>query len=153
MVKSICGVNCIECHLKDNCRGCRNTNGQPFGERCVLAVCCHNKGYDCCGDCTDIKCSIKKQLIDEINALDIEDMEKVTSLNALKGSFVNLEYNIANGKNVRLLDDNKIYLGNQVCKMNSDRVYGVVADENYILVSEYGSGGLDAEIVIFKRRN
>lgn len=51
------------------------------------------------------------------------------------------------------MDDNKIYLGNQICKKNSSRCYGLTADENYLLVCEYGDGGSDAEIVVYKKRN
>ena len=76
----------------------------------------------------------------------------MTKLNSLKGSFVNLEYKLASGQTAKLLDDNKIYLGNQVCKRNSNRCYGLAADENYLLVCEYGNKGADAEIVVFKRR-
>ncbi|HOD93933.1 MAG TPA: hypothetical protein PL054_08675 [Clostridia bacterium] len=38
-------------------------------------------------------------------------MGKVTRLNTLKGSFVNLEYTLPSGQAVKLLDDNKIYIG------------------------------------------
>lgn len=31
-------------------------------------------------------------------------------------------------------------------------ICGLTADENYLLVCEYGENGADAEIVIFKRR-
>lgn len=79
-------------------------------------------------------------------------MESVTSLNALKGSFVNLAYTLPDGAQVKLLDDDKIYLGNQVRKENSDRYYGLAADENHLLVCEYGQNGGNAELVIYKRR-
>ncbi|MDD4412984.1 MAG: hypothetical protein PHR14_00305 [Oscillospiraceae bacterium] len=79
-------------------------------------------------------------------------MERVTNLNALKGSFVNLEYTLANGRSVKLWDDDKIYLGNQICKKNSDRCYGLSADENYLFVCEYGDSGSDAEIIVYKKR-
>jgi hypothetical protein len=51
------------------------------------------------------------------------------------------------------LDDNASYWGNQVEKLNAEgRCYGIACDEHYILVSEYGKNGADAEIVVFKRR-
>lgn len=35
---------------------------------------------------------------------------------------------------------------------NSSRCYGLTADENYLLVCEYGDNGANPEIVIFKKR-
>jgi hypothetical protein len=32
------------------------------------------------------------------------------------------------------------------------RCYGIACDEHYILVSEYGKDGADAELVIFKKK-
>ena len=60
----------------------------------------------------------KNQLIVEVNALHIEGMPKVESLNALVGRYVNLEYKLPNGKSVKFLDDRATYLGNQLecCK-------------------------------------
>lgn len=97
-------------------------------------------------------CKLQEQLIAEFNSLGIGDMAEVLSLNALKGSFVNLVYTLPGGQAVKFWDDDKIYLGNQICKKNSDRCYGLIADENYLFVCEYGNGGADAEIVVYKRR-
>jgi len=44
--------------------------------------------------------AFKRQLIEEINALKIEGMPKVESLNALVGSFVNLAYRLPGGQSV-----------------------------------------------------
>lgn len=33
-----------------------------------------------------------------------------------------------------------------------ERCYGVVADERFILVCEYGCNGADPEIIVYKRR-
>lgn len=153
MVETICGIDCNECLLKETCKGCAATKGRPFGGECMVAACCRNKGQEHCENCLDTPCKLKERLIAEFNALGIEDMAKVTSLNALKGSFVNLEYTLPSGRAVKFLDDNKIYLGNQICKKNSSRCYGLTADENYLLVCEYGDGGSDAEIVVYKKRN
>lgn len=51
------------------------------------------------------------------------------------------------------LEDKKIYLGNQIERPGSDRCYGIVADESYLLVCEYGCNGTDPEIIIYKKRN
>ncbi|MPM84595.1 hypothetical protein SDC9_131668 [bioreactor metagenome] len=152
MNKSRCGLDCNQCELKDTCGGCAATNGRPFGGECVIAVCCQNKGQECCNKCSDSPCNLKNQLIAEFNALDIEDMAEVSDLNALKGSFINLEYTLPNGQAVKLWDDDKIYLGNQICKKDCNRCYGLTADENYLLVCEYGDGGSDAEIIVYKKR-
>lgn len=153
MSKSKCGVDCGECRLKETCGGCVETDGRPFGGECVVAVCCHSKGQERCDKCSDSLCNLKNQLILEFNALGIKDMEEVTSLNSLKGSFINVEYKLQSGQEIKIWDDNKIYLGNQVCKKNSDRCYGLGADENHLLVCEYGDGGSDAEIIIYKKRD
>ena len=79
-------------------------------------------------------------------------MEEVTDLNALLGSYINLEYTLPNGQAIKLWKDEKIYLGNQLCKKNSNRCYGLAADENYLLVCESGYDGSDAEIIVYKKR-
>ena len=95
----------------------------------------------------------KKQLIDEINALQIEGMPKIEKLNALVGRFVNLEYRLPNGMNVKFLDDQTTYLGNQVeCEFGGDRCFGVLAKMDFILVSTYGEDGADPELVLYKKR-
>ena len=96
---------------------------------------------------------MKEQLIKEFNKLGIADMEEVKELHEGKGSFVNLEFPIPSGQFVKLWDDNKTYYINQIEKAGSTRCYGLVADEKYLLVCEYGVDGADAEIIVFKRWN
>ena len=79
-------------------------------------------------------------------------MEDVTELYALRGSFVNLEYDLHGTQKIKFWDDDSIYLGNQLCKKGSDRCYGLTADENYLLVCEYGENGSDPEIIVYKKR-
>ena len=58
-----------------------------------------------------------------------------------------------NGNIVKLLDDNASYWGTQVEKQGAPgRCFGIACDEHYIVVSEYGQDGANAELVIFKRR-
>ena len=90
--------------------------------------------------------------MEEFNALGIADMPRITDLCQLRGVYVNLEYEIPNGEKIKLLDDSKIYLGYQVEKHNSDRCYGLAADDNYLLVCEYGCNGAEPEIILFKKR-
>lgn len=96
---------------------------------------------------------MKEQLIKEFNALNIADMEKVTELHQGKGDFVNLAFPLPCGELVKLWDDNKTYYINQLEKKGSERCYGLTADEKYLLVCEYGEGGSNPEIVVFKRWN
>ena len=152
MIDSICGLDCAGCSLKSTCGGCAKTNGQPFGGECVVAVCCQSKEHGCCADCSDTPCGLKEQLIAEFNALGIKDMAEVTDLNQLKGSFINLTFALPNGQTVKLLNEEKIYLGNQICKKDSGRCYGLAADADCLLVCEYGDGGSDAEIIVYKKR-
>lgn len=142
---SICGVDCASCPLRDTCKGCVATGGRPFGKDCVVAKCYQN------GETAFKK--FEKKLIAAFNALGLEDMDEVTSLNALKGSFINIEYPLPSGQMVRFWDDDQIYLGTQLCKKNSDRCYGLAADETYLMVCESEADGTEAEVILFKRWN
>lgn len=142
-MKSICGLDCDKCELKTTCNGCAETEGKPFGGSCMLAECIK---------CGNNICDMKAKIIAEFNALYIEDMEEVTDLYALKGGFVNLEYTLPGGQTIKFWDDDRIYLGNQLCKKDSDRCYGLTADENYLLVCEYGENGSNPEIIVYKKR-
>ena len=150
-MKTKCGLDCSECGSKE-CGGCTETNGRPFGGSCMLALCCDEKGCDNCGRAFEAPCRLKEELIAEFNALGIEDLEEITDLYALNGAFVNLAYTLPGGQEIRFWDDGRVYLGNQVHKKGSDRCYGLTADESYLLVCEYGEGGSDAEIVVYRRR-
>lgn len=95
----------------------------------------------------------KKQLIDELNALLIEGMPKVESLNALVGSFVNIEYTLPNGRAVKFLDDRATYLGTQLeCEFGGNRCFGIVANMDFLLVCTYEENGENPELVIYKKR-
>ena len=144
-MKTICGIDCGGCGFQANCGGCAETGGKPFGGDCFTAECYKAGGERCFIACKD-------RMIAEFNALGIADLPPVTDLCALSGAFVNLEYTLPNGAKVKLLDDKKVYLGYQLEKENSDRCYGLVADEEYLLLCEYGCNGADPEIVVYKRR-
>ena len=57
--------------------------------------------------------AFRQKLIDTINRLEIDGLEPVTELYALKGSFINPAVTLPNGDVAKFLDDNKIYLGTQ----------------------------------------
>ena len=85
--------------------------------------------------------------------MDILLAELVSLPNALnKVVLKNLEYPLANGQSVKLLEDNNVYWGNQIEISGSDRCYGLVADDTYMLVCEYGCNGDNPEIIIYKKR-
>ena len=128
MTKSMCGLDCEQCGMKSECKGCAATDGKPFGGSCMIAECCKNSKKGCCGSCWEKNCDMKSRLMDEFNALGIEDMPKVENLWALRGSFVNLEYTLPSGQKIKFWDDDRVYLGNQLEKKGSDRCYGLTAD-------------------------
>ncbi len=95
----------------------------------------------------------KSQLMDEINALCIDGMPKVESLNALVGGYVNLEYKLPNGERVTFLDDSATYLGNQLeCEFGGERCFGIVANMEFILVCTYEENGANPELIVYKKR-
>lgn len=139
MIKTFCGMDCCsECTRLPECGGCEKCQGRPFGGSCVAR---RNRDF----------LSLKKQLIEEINAFGIKGLS-VSDLNLLNGAYVNLEYPLGNGSSVRFLKNEDIYFGNRIEREGSERCYGVVADEKFILVCEYGCNGTDPEIVLYKRR-
>lgn len=147
-MSSICGVNCDECGIKDKCKGCVETNGHPWGGDCVLAEFC----YDSNGHTKEKIIAYKKDLIKEINDLRLNFIGEVKELYPLNGMFVNLEYKLLNNEKIKLLKDNNIYLGTQLSKNDNSGYYGIVADNNYILISEYDKDYQNAEIIIYKQR-
>lgn len=111
-----------KCELNCECKGCLRTDGRPFGEKCIVAGCCQ-KGE------TALK-ELKENLIAAFQGLHIQDMEEVTDLNALKGSFVNIEYHLPNGETVKFWNDNRIYLGISCIKRTAIGVMGLLPMKN-----------------------
>ncbi len=110
------------------------------------------KRYEELGDNGEFE-AFKKKLIGEINALGIEGMPKLESLNALVGKFVNLEYRLPSGACVKFLDDGTTYLGNQLePEFGGGRCFGVLANMDFILICTYGQDGADPELVLYKKR-
>ena len=97
--------------------------------------------------------AFKRQLIGEINALQIEGMPKVERLNALVGGYINLEYRLPNGKCVKFLDDGATYLGNQLeCEFGGNRCFGIAANMDFIMVCTYEENGENPELIVYKKR-
>lgn len=133
-----CGMPLTEEILGTNADGIKNE------DYCIY---CYKDGDDACLPHADHP--MKKVFIEEVNALDIPELH-VDNLYVLQGSFINQPYNI-NGNEVKLLDDNSTYWGNQVMK-SDEKCYGIACCEKFILVSEYGKDGADAELIMLKRR-
>lgn len=150
-MKSICGADCNNCEYgkNNNCKGCYQTKGCPFGKQCFIAR------YILTGGKDNYEI-FKHQLINEINDLKISGLKKIDELYPLNGTFVNLAYSLPNGQKVQFLDDNEIYLGTQVESEFNDetqiRCFGILANLNFILVTEYGPNGDNPELIIYKKR-
>ena len=95
--------------------------------------------------------ALKKQLIDEINALHVDGMPKLEKLNALVGQYVNLAYPLPSGAAVKFLKDGTTYLGNQL-ETDGDRCFGVLANADFILICTYGCDGAEPELLLYKKR-
>ena len=150
-MESICGADCNNCGYgkNNNCKGCKNTNGCPFGTQCFIAQ------YILTGGKDQFEV-FKNQLIDEINDLHVSGMPEIKELIPLNGAFVNLKFPMPNGEEYQFLKDNDIYLGTQVESEFNDgeilRCFGIVANMNFIIISEYGENGENPELIIYKKR-
>jgi len=146
MNNSICGANCTECMMKETCKGCTETKGCPFGKQCFIANYINVGGKE-------NYLEFKQTLIKEFNGLHIPGMPEVEEMYALNGSFVNLEYVFPGGQKVKFLDDNSIYLGNQLeCELGGGRCFGIVSGMDFLLVCTYGENGAEPELVMYKKR-
>lgn len=142
---SICGTDCCEnCAQRKTCGGCEQTNGHPFGGSCTAAEAVRRAG-------PEELLRQKQALIAEFNALALPGLQ-VNDLNLLNGSYVNLAYPLPGGQAARFLQDDRVYWGNQIEVPGSERCYGVVADETFLLVCRYGCKGRDPELVLYKKR-
>lgn len=148
MEKAMCGANCNECSLSKTkqCEGCEKSAGCPFGKKCFIYK------YIKSGGIENFE-FFKKGLIEEFNNLYIDGMPKVDGWNALVGGFVNLEYALPNGEKTKFLDDQSIYLGNQLeCEFGGDRCFGIIAGLDFLLVCTYEENGKNPELVMYKKR-
>ena len=97
--------------------------------------------------------AFKKQLMDEINVLQIEGLPKVEKLNALVGGYINLEYRLPNGQTVKFLNDGATYLGTQLeSTFGGNRCFGIAANMDFILICTYEENGENPELVVYKKR-
>ena len=143
-MSTICGAQCEGCHFKANCHGCTETCGRPFGGPCIAAEC-----IKACGK--EKYAEFKQNLLNEINALlQTNNIPSANALHELPGFFVNLPYPLPSGETVKFLDDKSVYLGTQI--EASDGCYGVIADQNFILVCNYKINGTEPKLIVYKKR-
>ena len=110
------------------------------------------KKYEELGDNGEFD-AFKETLIQEINDLHIEGMPKLTKLNALVGSYVNLPYRLPSGQQVKFLNDQTTYLGNELKpEFGGERCFGVLANMDFIMVCTYEADGKNPELVLYKKR-
>lgn len=110
------------------------------------------KRYDELSDHGEFE-KFKKKLLKEINALHVEGLPEITRLNALVGKYMNLEYTLPNGRNVKFLDDQTTYLGTQSeSEFEGDRYFGVLAGMDFILICTYEADRTSPELVLYKKR-
>lgn len=138
-MKSLCGADCANCQWHTTCHGCSD-------EKSFIARYIQKDGKEAYEE-------FKQTLIGEFNALGIPGMPKINELYALVGKYVNMEFPLPGGQTVKFLNDNSMYLGNQVeSELQKGRCYGLLACVDFLLVCEYGENGADPEVVIYKRR-
>ncbi|HII92483.1 MAG TPA: DUF3795 domain-containing protein [Methanosarcina sp.] len=71
MMICVCGVNCDGCpHLNNECTGCNAIEGKVYwaqhigADVCPVYKCVKEKGYQNCGDCSQIPCELWVSLKD-----------------------------------------------------------------------------------------
>lgn len=143
---TICGANCTGCGFKDDCKGCAETCGKPFGGTCAAAEYIKFGGRES-------YTQFKKQLLGEVNELLSScGIPTAEELCELPGAFVDLPYPLPSGDKVRFLDGKKVYLGTQIEFADMGVCYGVVADTSFILVCSYSVDGSESELIAYKKR-
>ncbi len=150
-MRGLCGADCESCGYgkSSRCKGCTESCCAPFGKPCFVAAYIKTGGREAYDEFVRV-------LIDEINALGVPGMSKVTELFPMNGEYVNLAYPLPGGGVAQFLDDNEIYLAMQVESEfddgTADKCFGIVANADFILVAAYGENGSDPELVLYKKR-
>ncbi len=56
----MCGLDCQECKWRapHNCRGCKESQGNPFWGSCRLASCVKSKQLEDCSYCPELPCAL-----------------------------------------------------------------------------------------------
>ena len=116
-MSTYCGANCEGCPSKENCKGCRETCGSPFGGRCVAAEYIKFGGLEAYQ-------KFKQKLLGEINALlAAQEIGAIDGFFELVGEYVNLEYTMPSGEKVKLCSDRVCGPGNLLRSRRGYRLY------------------------------
>lgn len=95
----------------------------------------------------------KEQLIREFNELHVKGMPEVKTINFMAGGYINMEYPLANGRKVKLLEDDTVYPANQlVSESDGGRCFGIAGNKDILLVCTYEENGEDPELVVYRKR-
>ena len=146
-MNELCGSECCSrCELHEiACAGCAETGAHPCEKgSCAAAEVIQERGL---GAMYVQEMAIAK----EVNALQLPGLT-VGELQLLMGSYINLEHPMPSGERVKFLDDKRVYWATQEIQENDERCYGVVADQNFLLICEYGPDGSDPEVLLYKKR-
>ena len=94
-MKTICGADCRKCPFREECRGCAETCGRPFGGTCVAAE------YIKAGGLEKYR-EFKQVLLGEVNTLlEANGIPPADGLQELAGFYVNLPYPLPSGRAVK----------------------------------------------------
>jgi len=91
----------------------------------------------------------EERVLARLSKMGIPELENIQKLNELSGDFINLECTFPNGTKGKILDNQKMYLAAQTEIPGSDRCYGIAADEQQVVVYQYGCGGSHAVLVLW----
>ena len=132
--------DCCRCEEYSNCGGCHKRCSSSF---CLADRLIQQGGIEAFRE-------FERKAIDLVNGLGIKGLE-AQCLNLVPASYVNLEYGLENGEKVRFLRDGEVVLGQQIERKDNERCFGVVVTLSHLLVCEYGCGGSDPEILIYRK--
>ena len=93
----------------------------------------------------------ERGIVREINDLNIKNLPEIDVLYPVEGISFNFEYELENKTKIKLLVDDKIYLGTEI-EVNENNTYIVVADKKHILISRFDKQNLRYEIILYKKR-
>ena len=144
-MQTLCGLDCCDkCSLLEECGGCCQTNGHPLGGSCVAAEVLARAGQE-------EVLRLQRAKMDEINGLGFPGLH-VDTLNLVIGRFINLAYPLPGGDTARFLKDHRVYWANQIEIPGSEWCYGVVGDEEFLLVCRCSSRGQAPELLLYQQR-
>lgn len=92
------------------------------------------------------KNKIKDKVIGLLKELDISELKNVDDMYELEGAYVNIESELPDGSRGKILDNLKTYLCCQIA-INDTECYGVVSDEEIIVIYKYKNDESESKIV------